>query len=131
MEDIESESELLKNDNLMVNNQILEYKELMEYVLGQNPDMVIQEKSAKEKEGQEKMYKLKIRILKSLEEYDKMLKQVQDPDEARILQSTIDTLNLQLRKLELSKKKIVPEDNKIEIKLDELQDEIRHINEML
>jgi hypothetical protein len=48
------------------------------------------------------MHKLKKRILNSIAEYEVMLKNVKDPDGFRIVKTTLKTLRMQLRKLEVA-----------------------------
>ena len=124
-------SSLLKDEFLRIDNQYLIYKDLMEFILIREPNMVIHEKSEEEKKGLEKMHKLKKSILRSIADFEKMLTRVSDPEEASLLRSTIATLQLQLRKLELSRDETVPEDKKLQLKLDQVQDEISHISDML
>ena len=64
------------------------------------------------------MHKLKKRILNSIAEYEVMLKNVKDPDGLRIVKTTLKTLKMQLRKLEVAQVKPLTEEEELKLKIE-------------
>ena len=77
------------------------------------------------------MEKLKKRITHSVQEYEEMLKIVKDPDGLRVIKSTIKTLKMQLKKLEVAEVKPLTEEEEIKLKLEQVKEEINHVQKML